>query len=757
MPSGFLDFDPTIGIPYFDRNPQDKSRISPSTFQERFLWLKLDKVRFKYGSNDSKTINFHYYENTESRLRLDSVSIDYPGPEQSEIYSFEYHPELKYPYNIEYEYLSEYSDHWGYSNKKLLWDKNVSSPKAPAEGCAKFGVLSKIIYPTKGYTHFIYENHDYSQQIIYDNVFSPRLVSLEDSHTLAGGLRIKEIIDVDGFGNYMTKKYIYERPIGNKTESTGILHSNPVYIIGGNAHLFTSGGLHVRYSHVIEKYKDNSFKAMVFSSEETIQRLEGYSPGIPDDSPRNGKTNTATNAYISHSSRGLERGKLLDEYYCDTEGKVINSKHYYYTNIDRVESNFVRTVEKDRGTRFMSYLNSPPYTKSDAEEIAAYYYYCYYIKPTTIKEMRYNEKNTYAYSGLGLGTYNIVNEQNIAYDACGQIVSNTIKTSDGREQEMTTKYPYSDNPASGILLEMKNRHMMAYPTETKSYINTIFRQGIAYNYDFFDGKIALSFVENIYRNNTKSTQYQNTKYSNGRLIERVYNTGLKESYIWDIDGRRVMAIASNITIDQLNAILPNVYYNKLMEIQASKLCPPGYESDPGQVPFVIPEGVAMSYRSQQEANNNARLKYAEEIQQLSENSCNCIRVGGYEFQQMSSTTPRCKYSLLSTGVYYRGNNLIATHIALTWSEIEQNDYYWYSFSSAGIILGQLLGDRYPTTTKTFEFVDSRKNKKGETGNIWIISIDNTGIMRMKLKNYDNDVMPKVGEIMNFEFTAPVFD
>ena len=93
----------------------------------------------------------HFRENPKYRLRLDSLSFSYPPQSKEEVYSFEYHPSLDYMNRKEFEYLSEYSDHWGFSNLKFLWDMNVSSAKAPIQERAKFGMLSKI--KSVSYTH----------------------------------------------------------------------------------------------------------------------------------------------------------------------------------------------------------------------------------------------------------------------------------------------------------------------------------------------------------------------------------------------------------------------------------------------------------------------------------------------------------------------------------------------------------------------------------------------------------------------------
>lgn len=46
VPIKYLGFDPTYNIPYYDRYPDEKAKINPSVFKERFAWLKLDEINF---------------------------------------------------------------------------------------------------------------------------------------------------------------------------------------------------------------------------------------------------------------------------------------------------------------------------------------------------------------------------------------------------------------------------------------------------------------------------------------------------------------------------------------------------------------------------------------------------------------------------------------------------------------------------------------------------------------------------------------
>lgn len=839
----YLNFDPTLEIPYYVRHPEDKAKIKASTFKERFIWLKLDEIKFKYNGTESQTLKFYYMENPEKRLRLDSVSTIYPNSNTKETYGFEYNYNLPYPKNQEYEYLSEYADHWGFSNMKFFWNTNESDQKAPMKDRAKFGVLNKIIYPTKGYTLFFYEDHDYSSRIQYTSPYlSPSLESLGSNSDMAGGLRIKKILNIDNFGGHTSKEYIYKKNYGNNEYiSSGILRHRPIYKFGDNR--VSPDGIHLVYNHVIEKYENGSFKAMTFTSEDYGYRLDETTMGIVDNNPVGGAA--VWGGYVPHSDRSFERGKPLDEYYCNNLGKIMRSKHYFYTNINNAPSDYVRTVDMGWDRIIYSSRLDPGFTHIvEATGYTAYYQFVYQNKLTSIKEVEYSpDSNLIYYYNAGLTDKSaLTKEQSFGYDSYGQLVNTISSTSDGKQKKNTIKYPYTDNPTSGILSEMVTNNMLSYPVEQKSYMNSLFLKGAAYTYAKFGNNILLSKIEDIDKDDIKSLSYQNTKYSNGRLIERKYNTDLVESYLWDLEGRQIMAVVKNYSIDELSKILPNgytpmgvlssnyiaelntlkanlptsvhlktydyyldgnlkqegspnglnsyyeydknkrletikdhdgnavtgfsynysdgqkpldFYLNEEMQVSAAKLCDKGYVSEPYYLSFLIPPGEMISYVSQEDANNKAKLKYQEEHQLQAENECRCIRYGIYDFQKISNTAPKCDYELQSSSIMHRGDDIEIAHLALVWKTIEANIFSWYHNDSKGIIIGEIIGDRYPTTIKYMEFKDQRRNKLGEIGNSWIMSIDPVGTIRVKLKS-PSDEMPKVGEQINFSLIAPIF-
>ncbi|WP_281234912.1 RHS repeat domain-containing protein [Flavobacterium gelatinilyticum] len=111
-------------------------------------------------------LNLNYLKTGNSRVFLQNITYNDP----SKKYSFEYIAPDSFPNR-----LSKSQDHWGYYNGKSninLVPKNITeyglnnldyqgANKEPDGDFAKIGLLSKITYPTKGYTQFDYESNTY--------------------------------------------------------------------------------------------------------------------------------------------------------------------------------------------------------------------------------------------------------------------------------------------------------------------------------------------------------------------------------------------------------------------------------------------------------------------------------------------------------------------------------------------------------------------------------------------------------------------
>ena len=165
-------------------------------------------------------------------LRLNSVMVvDSESTQYSEIYRFEYNGYKHRP--------TRGVDHWGYyngaNNKSFFpriyttykgWNGDTRTLVIPGgyRGSSSLnmqkGVLSKIIYPTGGYTKFHYEANRYVENKYSSFNFN------SDTIANCGGLRIRMIEDVDEKGGATYRRFLYSTKL-DRIDSAGELTKRP--------------------------------------------------------------------------------------------------------------------------------------------------------------------------------------------------------------------------------------------------------------------------------------------------------------------------------------------------------------------------------------------------------------------------------------------------------------------------------------------------------------------------------------------------
>lgn len=120
-------------------------------------------------------------------------------------------------------------DHWGFYNNNTASTLIPQIPlsrvgftwadREPDSERSKYGILTKITYPTGGSTIFGYELHDFGY-----------LKTIEGTNLveIIGGVRIKAITNIDGTNPNQVHKYEY-RMSDNPSRSSGCLIAKPVY------------------------------------------------------------------------------------------------------------------------------------------------------------------------------------------------------------------------------------------------------------------------------------------------------------------------------------------------------------------------------------------------------------------------------------------------------------------------------------------------------------------------------------------------
>jgi hypothetical protein len=340
--------------------------FGPNTASEftHFPQKKLNSIQVLYNNDIIKEVNFGYQSITSGNAnRIFLQSINQTGNKN---YAFEYDLSSN-AFPIPHTCAV---DHWGFYNGKLSNDPNGTYPKLiptvnldnnqdytfgsderdPDFNYSKTAQITKVTYPTKGYSIFEYEPHLYSKRLERRNA-SSFLPSLFNVNGTFGGTRIKKINDYDLNNNLHTREFIYSDANGS---STGILMNWPRYIFylraltsyglegivvnantlhgfiqSSNISRNTLSGSDINYSSVIEKKSGNGsieskFKTYIDVPDtfdgNTIQLTAGSFTPLP----------IAQNIYIEPNDKGDERGKISERIIRNEAGTTLSLEKYTY-------------------------------------------------------------------------------------------------------------------------------------------------------------------------------------------------------------------------------------------------------------------------------------------------------------------------------------------------------------------------------------------------------------------------------------------
>lgn len=306
-------------------------------------------------SNRGTQIVFEYDNSEEDRLRLGGISI-LNGNTSEKKYSMGYDGHKLPAYN------SKQTDAWGYYNGMVMGQTiadtcGINTMKRQVDTVLmKAEILTRLTYPTGGYTEFEYEAHHYGK------VATQFPFDLVTESGIAGGLRIKRMVDVAG-GNREVHRFEYTQ----EGASSGILSGFPLFRTSGRfiieretsyfwrpifsteyvpqeydiyreAHLrqlSTTNGNHVTYSRIRDYSSDGAFTEYIYTNHDT--------PSCRDELPAM-RYESLDNTCLEDGfiSRQLFRGLLTDIIDYNNNSRVVKHEtRYYETNTD----DYIRAVD----------------------------------------------------------------------------------------------------------------------------------------------------------------------------------------------------------------------------------------------------------------------------------------------------------------------------------------------------------------------------------------------------------------------------
>lgn len=540
-------------------------------------YYKIDNIKLKSGDEVIKNINLEYIENSSERLKLKKVKFQnyYQGNAVGAEYAFEYNPLKLPPYNEGKE------DHWGYYNGKNYWTTEngvndvvnhmpeYNNSRAANADLMKAEILTKIIYPTKGYTVFQYEPHDYSSIVVAtgSDILPPLTVNVQNSNTMAGGLRIKKIETYDGISSTpLTKEYFYSKNyIGGGTLSSGVCGGLPIYTVS-----YTLGNNQVKryFSSLPLEYLSLTGGSLITYSEVTEKSSEGFittfytnhDNGFLDKTPLAVYCGfqTSSLAKYSYSSLELERGLPKSiKYYASDKFLVKQITNTYNDDPNRYNI-YVRSVERISPMDLLPKL-----------VVGTLFYTFYpYLKSTEEKE--------YLRAG---GT--ISQQKDYTYESAHNCLkSSSFSNSEGKNFMTTYSYCFDYPSSSSSQIEgayaLLTKKIYGTPMEITNY-QDINRTWVMVNSNLSTFKLvnglALPYKQYSIANNLTQTSFlpasvsadgstfnKDSKYkqdaayeaydTKGNLLQQTNKNGTA-SYLWDYNQSMPVAEVLNGTADQI--------------------------------------------------------------------------------------------------------------------------------------------------------------------------------------------------------------
>jgi YD repeat-containing protein len=500
----------------------------------------------------------------DPRTRLDKIEIRDGNESIVDRYSFAYNN------RPQPSRTTRDIDYWGYSNEQttFLLVKSASietssgsySPypsvtesvtiggggRGTNTNAVQAGILTKITYPSGGYTEFTYEANSYLDQTGFLN--------------FAGGLRIAAIRDYDpvsgksqrrafrygqgGLGagfikrNPSVNEYMIEQTnafineLGNETGSTLRLRT---YYSSSLTDMFFSGGAAVVYDQVREYILDASGDSTLGK---TIYRYN-YKNNASDTPARFPGTTIEVNQH-----RGWQRGQLLAKEVYDANNVLVSKTMHVYD--DWLSS---KTIPVGKVFRRKNLIGTPTPASAASMENIMYYAYSVqtgvnYLKADTVITVGQNgvsSKNvtTYTYD-------NVVSWQPTKIEMLG---------SDGRPGAIYRKYPHDvtlTGPAETARQQLVTANQVdALLEETYLRGNTTLRTKT--HYGIFSGRaLPESIVTNTGLNGTDETRITYHEYDAKGNLKRVSKASDGSiCYLWGYKNSHVIAEVKNATLDQI--------------------------------------------------------------------------------------------------------------------------------------------------------------------------------------------------------------
>jgi hypothetical protein len=482
--------------------------VKSTANRQDFSSKKLDTIKvynYNYSSstyNLLKKIVFHTSYFSSTRLRLDSLSLMDKNGITVERYRFNYNTSVNLP-----AVNTKGQDYWGYfngrttSNNSLVPEtviqydngnggtSDVTISAGNSRQCdssyMQANMLTRIYYPTGGYTDFEYQTNRYKDD--------------QGQTKLAGGLRIKSIKSYESAGSTpVTRTYSYGAGRAN------FLLNNYFFVITQNHRFFSNCG------YLNEPTTVATMRERVYNSFPSIDLVpfDGSIVVYPRVTEYTGDNTTNTGVtvyrYQDHtdglnSTMGvvISRSPIIDSY-ADQRGQLIEKADYKNVNgtyfpVLRETYQYNTSAFADTSFSWVGFccdkktitdteIDQDVYmgTTGNSNDCDSYAYTFYrvrsddnYLTSKTVKTYDQSDTTKFITQTITYSYGNPIHQQ----------VSSTSTTdSKGQTKNVYFQYPSDYSATGGFLKSMKDRNMQAATIEqyTKISSNTVAGQLNAY-------------------------------------------------------------------------------------------------------------------------------------------------------------------------------------------------------------------------------------------------------------------------------------
>lgn len=477
------------------------SESMPLEHFARFGWLKLDKMEIKNNNGSViKSFQLLYNNNPNERLFLESLKISGSNINMFSEYNFLYSNRERLK-----DYGKTLADFWGYNNGSY-YDNFNNIPIMAKQVNPEYltdGMLSHIIYPTGGITHFEYEPHNYSKYV--DSLDRENLIQ---RNGVAGGVRIKKITTTTSTNTYSKEFYYTKNYFSTNDMSSGVLNVKPInsLYINGNDELngtpFTYG--YTRSNPIIPLTKSNSSSSVTYTNVTEVEKVSGVIKGINqytftnhDNGYNDLRALGYRNAYHTDDypcvSRAFERGKLLKQ-------EIFNNQNLLKMRIVNTWSRYTNFGHEIRSL----FVRNPPLCYNNIDASINYITVIPYFLLDYPFLLSKREETTYLSNNQATITDSINKVISYKHNTYKQIVNIEKNTSDNNKEITNINYSdyyitsppntYTSTSEYIAVKKLYDMGIIATPIEVTKLIRFSDNSSKVINSDYYEYKDSLSLV-----------------------------------------------------------------------------------------------------------------------------------------------------------------------------------------------------------------------------------------------------------------------